>query len=134
MNNAYNWYSQLIKPAWAPPSWVFGPVWTFLYILIAISYGYVGYLFFTHKISFLVVLPFILNLIFNFAFTPLQFGLQNNILAAIDVLLIFGTLIWAIIAIYPHVSWIAYMQIPYLLWVSIATVLQLTVTYLNLGK
>lgn len=131
MNNTYNWYSQLIKPAWFPPSWIFGPVWTFLYILIAISFGYTGYLFFLGRISFMVLLPFILNLIFNFAFSPIQFGLQNNLLAAIDILLILGTLIWAIIAIYPHVKWIAYMQIPYLVWVCIATVLQLTVTYLN---
>ncbi len=83
------------------------------------------------EIAFLVVLPFILNLIFNFAFTPLQFGLKNNLLAAIDILLVLGTLIWLMVAIYPHAKWIAYIQIPYLLWVSFATVLQLTITYLN---
>lgn len=78
-----------------------------------------------------VAVPFALNLIFNFAFTPLQFGLQNNLLAAIDILLVLGTLIWAMIAIYPYARWITYIQIPYLLWVSFATVLQLTITYLN---
>jgi tryptophan-rich sensory protein len=83
------------------------------------------------QISLFVALPFLLNLIFNFSFTPLQFGLKNNLLAAIDILLVLGTLIWAIIAIYPHVRWIAYIQIPYLIWVLFATVLQLTVTYLN---
>ena len=83
------------------------------------------------EIALIVALPFLLNLIFNFAFTPLQFGLQNNLLAAADVLLVLGTLIWAMIAIYTHAHWIAYMQIPYLLWVSFATVLQLTITYLN---
>jgi tryptophan-rich sensory protein len=88
-------------------------------------------MFFQKKVSFIVVLPFILNLIFNFAFTPLQFGLKNNFLAAIDVVLVLVTLIWAIIAIYPHVRWAAYIQIPYLLWVSFATILQLTITYLN---
>jgi len=83
------------------------------------------------EIAFIVVLPFILNLIFNFAFTPLQFGLKNNLLAAADILLVLGTLIWLMIAIYPHAKWIAYIQIPYLLWVSFASVLQLTITFLN---
>ena len=100
-------------------------------MLIAVSFGKVFLMFFQKKVSFIVVLPFILNLIFNFAFTPLQFGLKNNLLAAIDVVLVLGTLIWAIIAIYPHVRWVAYIQIPYLLWVTFATVLQLTITYLN---
>jgi benzodiazapine receptor len=100
--------------------------------LIAISYGYTGYLFFTKRISFWILLPFILNLIFNFAFTPLQFGLQNNLLAAIDILLVLGTLIWAMVAIYPYAPWVTYINIPYLAWVSFATVLQLTITYLNL--
>lgn len=131
MNNTYNWYQTLIKPSWAPPSWLFGPVWTLLYALIAISFGKVFYLAFLKKIPFIVALPFLLNLIFNFSFTPLQFGLQNNILAAIDILLVLGTLIWAMIAIWPHAHWITYIQIPYLLWVSFATILQLTVTYLN---
>jgi len=76
-------------------------------------------------------LPFILNLVFNFAFTPLQFGLKNNLLAAIDILLVLGTLIWSMIAIYPYAKWITYIQIPYLIWVSFASILQLTVTYLN---
>ena len=127
----YNWYQQLIKPSWAPPSYLFGPVWTFLYILIAISFGKVFWMFFKKQIPFLVVLPFILNLIFNFSFTPIQFGLKNNLLAAIDILLVLATLIWAMISIYPHSRWVTYIQIPYLLWVSFATVLQLTITYLN---
>ncbi len=130
MNN-YNWYSQIIKPTWSPPSWLFGPVWSFLYILIFISYGKVVLMFINKQIPFIVLLPFILNLLFNFAFTPIQFGLQNNLLAALDIILVLGTLIWTIIAIYPYAHWISYIQIPYLLWVSFATVLQLTITYLN---
>jgi len=125
------WYTQLIRPDWAPPSWLFGPVWTVLYVLIAISFGRVVMLFVDKKIGFIVLLPFILNLIFNFAFTPLQFQLQSNLLAAIDILLVLGTLIWAMIAIFPHARWITYIQIPYLAWVSFATALQLTITYLN---
>jgi tryptophan-rich sensory protein len=131
MNNAYNWYSTLIKPSWAPPSWLFGPVWTVLYTIIAITYGLVFYKVITGKIPWIVALPFILNLIFNFAFTPLQFGLKNNLLAAIDIILVLGTLIWALIAIWPYFRPVVYANIPYLLWVSFATILQLTITWIN---
>ncbi len=88
-------------------------------------------MFFNKQIPFLIILPFVLNLIFNFAFTPIQFGLQNNLLAALDILLVLGTLIWAMVVIYPYAHWLTYIQIPYLLWVFFATVLQFTVTYLN---
>jgi benzodiazapine receptor len=131
--NTYNWYQQLAKPTWAPPSWLFGPVWTVLYVIIAVSFSYAVYIFAKGRISFLVLLPFILNLIFNLAFTPLQFGLKNNLLAAADILLVLGTLVWALVAIWPHARWVALANIPYLLWVCFATVLQLTITWLNWG-
>lgn len=131
MNNTSNWYSTLIKPAFAPPAWVFGPVWTVLYAIIALTYGTVFYKVITGKLPWIVALPFALNLVFNFAFTPLQFGLKNNLLASIDIVLVLLTLIWALVAIYPHIKWVSYANIPYLLWVSFATVLQLTITYLN---
>lgn len=127
----YEWYQQLIKPSFSPPAYLFGPVWTVLYLLIVISFGKVFLMAWQKQIALIIVLPFILNLVFNLAFTPIQFGLQNNILAAIDILLVLGTLIWAMVAIYSYAPWIAYMQVPYLLWVSFATVLQLTITYLN---
>lgn len=129
--NTFSWYQELIKPEWAPPAYLFGPVWTILYTIIAISFGYVFYLYFKKQIKFLVLLPFLLNLVFNFAFSPIQFQLQNNLLALIDIIFVLITLIWALIAIYPHSRWITYSNIPYLLWVSFATVLQATITYLN---
>jgi len=128
----YNWYSQLIKPEWAPPSWIFGPVWTVLYAIIAVSFLTVFYQVFTKQIPAIVALPFILNLLFNFAFTPLQFGLQNNLLASIDILLVLGTLVWALYVIYPYLPWVTYINLPYLFWVAFASILQLTITYLNL--
>jgi tryptophan-rich sensory protein len=131
MNTTYNWYSTLIKPTWAPPSYLFGPVWTFLYILIALTYGKVIIMFIQKQISFIVLLPFILNIFFNLIFTPIQFGLKNNLLAAVDISLVLITLIWAMIAIYKYNPWISYLQVPYLLWVCFATVLQFTVTWLN---
>lgn len=129
--NTYNWYSQLIKPAWAPPSWLFGPVWSVLYVLIAVSFGKVFLSVWQKRIPFIVALPFVLNLFFNFIFTYIQFGLKNNLLAALDITFVLCTLVWAMFAIYPHIKWVAYIQIPYLLWVLFATVLQFTVTYLN---
>ena len=131
MVRAYNWYSQLKKPKWSPPSWLFGPVWTFLYVLIFISFGKVILLAFQKQIPLIIILPFVLNLFFNFIFTYIQFGLKNNLLAALDVLLVLGTLVWAMILIFPYAHWISYFQIPYLLWASFATALQLKITYLN---
>ena len=130
--NTYDWYSQLIKPFWAPPSWIFGPVWSILYIMIAISFGKVFVMAWKKQVAITAALPFVLNIIFNLAFTPLQFGLKSNILAAVDIILVLGTLIWAMVVIWPHKRWITFIQIPYLLWVSFATVLQLTITYKNL--
>ena len=97
--NAYKWYKKLKKPSWSPPNWLFGPDWTFLYILITISFGKVFLLAFKNEISFFVYLPFVLNLIFNFIFTPIQFGLKNNLLAAIDIILIWLTIVWSMMVI-----------------------------------
>ncbi len=143
MNNSPAWYQSIIRPDWAPPAWLFGPVWTVLYAIIAVTFGKVFYDAVQGRIPWMVALPFALNLVFNVAFTPIQFGLRNNLLAAIDILLVLGTLIWALYALYsyglrlhietgaPTYAWIVYANIPYLLWVSFATVLQLTILYLN---
>lgn len=136
MTNSYNWYSTLIKPSWAPPSWLFGPVWSVLYTIIAISFGTVFYKVFTRELSVIFALPYILNLVFNFSFTYFQFGLKNNILASVDIILVLATLIWIILQKLPmagstDINWVRYVNIPYLAWVSFATVLQLTITFLN---
>ena len=130
--SSYTWYQQLAKPALAPPSWLFGPVWTVLYLIIAVSFGYVGYLAVKQQIPVIIVLPFVLNLVFNLAFTPLQFGLRSNVLAAIDIVLVLVTLVWFMLAVWPYVHWVALINIPYLAWVTFATILQLTITAMNL--
>lgn len=129
--NEYEWYQQLEKPFFAPPAWLFGPVWSILYVLIAISFGYVFYLILKKKLPQRLALPFFLNIIFNLLFTPLQFVLKNNYLALLDIILVLITIIWIIKIIYPHKKWLAYMQIPYLLWVTFATILQISITFLN---
>lgn len=131
MNNQSTWYLDLIKPTWAPPGWLFGPVWSVLYIIIFASFGFVFYKIWQGELPRIIALPFALNLLFNFAFTPIQFGLKSNALAAVDILLVLVTLVWALYIIYPHFKWVALINIPYLLWVCFATVLQLTITYLN---
>lgn len=131
MNKTYNWYQTLQKPSWSPPESLFGQVWSVLYLIIFISFGIVFYKAASKDIPWLVALPFGLNLLFNFAFTPLQFGLKNNLLASIDILLVVVTLIWALIAIWPHMRWIALVNVPYLLWGLFATALQLSITHLN---
>lgn len=127
----YESYAELVKPFFAPPAWVFGPVWSVLYLIIAGSFGHVIYLFYTKRIPFVVLLPFLLNLFFNLIFTPLQFGLKNLPLASLDILLVLATLVWAMWAIFPIARWVAYVNIPYLLWVSFATILQLSIAWMN---
>ena len=130
MNEASR-YMEYVQPSWAPPSWVFGPVWSVLYLIIAVSFGYVFVKVFQGEIPMWVAVPFVINLIANFSFTPVQFGLNNLPLASVIILIVLGTIVWAMWAVWPYAKWVTYAQIPYLLWVSFATVLQLTITYLN---
>jgi tryptophan-rich sensory protein len=124
-------YAQWIQPSWAPPAWLFGPVWSVLYVLIGVSFGYVFYKVFQGEIPKLVALPFVLNLIANASFTPVQFGLQNLPLAAAVILIVLVTIPWMMWSVWPYAQWVAYLQIPYFIWVAFATILQLTITYLN---
>lgn len=125
------WYAELAKPFFAPPASVFGPVWTVLYLIIAVSFGFVLLQYLKHRLPFRVLLPFILNLLFNLLYTPLQFGLRNNLLASVDILLVLGTLLWALTVIWRRARWVALVNLPYLAWVGFATVLQLSITWLN---
>jgi len=131
MKENYVWYKQLNKPTWAPSTKVFGPVWSVLYSIIALTFGTVFFDVFVGTLPLIIALPFVLNLIFTLLFTPLQFGLKSNILAFVDILLVLATLVWFMVFVYPYEPWIAYANIPYLVWVCFATVLQGTITYLN---
>ena len=131
MNDAAAWYESLVQPSFAPPAWVFAPVWSVLYVVIAVSFGYVGVQAVRRRLPWRVALPFALNLLFNLAFTPIQFGLRNNALAAVDIVLVLATLVWAMRAAWPHARWVALANLPYLAWVAFATVLQLSITWLN---
>ena len=71
------------------------------------------------------------NIVANLIFTPIQFGLRNLPLAAADILVVLGTIVWSMVAVWAHARWVAAAQVPYLVWVGIATVLQLAITVAN---
>ena len=83
------------------------------------------------RLPLLVALPFAINLVANLVFTPIQFGMRNLPLAAVDILVVWGTIVWMMLAVWPHYRWVAAAQLPYFVWVSIATVLQLSITWMN---
>ncbi len=127
------WYNTLEKPGWTPSPGTIGLIWRMLYPVILVSFGFVFLQALRRKLPWLVAAPFAINLAANLLFTPVQFGLRNLPLAALDILIVLGTLVWMIVAVWPHYRWVSLAQVPYLVWVSIATVLQLSITWMNLA-
>jgi len=125
------WYESLAKPSWTPDPATIGLVWQTLYPIILVTFAFVFVQAVRKKIPWRVALPFAINLVANLAFTPIQFGLRNLTLAALDILVVWATILWMIAAVWKHYRWVAVAQVPYLIWVSIATVLQLSITWMN---
>jgi tryptophan-rich sensory protein len=128
------WYNSLAKPNWTPPPATIGFIWQILYPVILLTFGFVFVQALRGKIRWLVALPFAINLIANLVFTPIQFGMRNLPLASLDILIVWGSILWCVVAIWPHFKWIAVAQVPYFVWVSLATVLQFSITAMNWGK
>ena len=128
------WYNGLAKPSWTPAPAMIGLIWQILYPVILVSFGFVFVQKLRGKVGWLVVLPFGINLVANLIFTPIQFGLRNLPLAAVDILIVWASILWLMVAVWPHFRWVSLVQIPYLIWVSLATVLQLSMTVMNWGK
>lgn len=129
-----DWYNALSKPSWTPSGATIGLIWSILYPIIAITFGFVFLEAIRKKLPWKVATPFAINLAANLLFTPIQFGMRNLPLAAVDILIVLGTIVWMMVAVWRHYRWVALAQIPYLIWVSIATVLQLSITAMNWGK
>lgn len=125
------WYNALAKPSWTPAPATIGLIWQILYPLILITFGFVFTQAFRGKIGWNVAIPFAINLAANLVFTPIQFGMRNLPLATLDILIVWVTIIWMSIAIWPHHRWVTIAQIPYFVWVSLATVLQVSITVMN---
>ncbi len=128
-----NWYDSLAKPSWTPSPSVIGTVWTILYPIILIVFGYVIFRIIKGEIPWPVLIPIAVNLAANVAFTPIQFGLRNLPLATADILVVLVTIVWAMIAIWPYSRVASLALTPYLAWVSIASVLQTSITLMNRG-
>ena len=127
--NRMDWYSSLNKSSLNPPSWIFSPVWTFLYILIAYSF----YLYLTSKGPGLRlgVIVFILHMITNFAWAPIFFVLKQPTWALVDIILMLVTLVYTIYLFNKRSALAAALLLPYLAWVSFATYLNSEIVRLN---
>lgn len=126
-----NWYDSLAKPSWTPPSAFIGIMWTILYPIIFIVFGYIIYRIVTGTAPAWLLAPMALNLVANFAFTPIQFGLRNLPLASVDILVVLATIVWCMVAFWPYSRIASLALVPYLGWVATATVLQISITLMN---
>lgn len=124
------WYAGLVKPSFNPPSWVFGPVWTVLYLSIGIAAwlvwrksGVTG--------AWLAFSVFAAQLVFNGLWTWLFFGLHRPGMAFVDILLLLVSIVAMALAYWPHSRVAALMMIPYFAWVSFASALNFAFWRLN---
>ncbi len=134
MTEFRGWYDSLSKPSWTPQPGTIGMIWTVIYPLIAIAVVGTVLKVIRGDLPRLVLVPLALNLMANVAFTPIQFGLRNLPLATVDILVVLITIVWWMVLVWrPGSIWIAAPLAPYLLWVSTATVLQVSITLANPG-
>lgn len=124
------WYQQLAKPAWNPPNAVFAPVWTALYVAIAVA----GWLVWRRRSRMVPALHlWLAQLVLNWMWSFLFFGLHRPDLALIDVVLLLATIVAFIITAARHSAVASWLFVPYALWVAFATSLNLTIWRLNPG-
>lgn len=131
VNSINDWYQFLEKPVFSPPNWVFGPVWGVLYTLMGISV----YLIWTSNVDKKrkrkAMMIFWVHLLLNALWSPIFFGAQNLGLALVVIAVILAFIILMIKIFWPIRKASSYLLIPYLLWVSFATVLNFSIYLLN---
>lgn len=126
-----DWYKQLARPSFNPPGWVFGPVWTLLYILIGVSFFLIWSRGFSGKAGRAALICFLAQLVLNAIWTLLFFGLRSPLLAFIDIALLLVAILLTIISFSAISRLAACLLIPYLAWVGFATVLNAAIWRLN---
>jgi len=127
-HSVQSWYLSLNKPPFNPPQWIFAPVWITLYIMIGISGGILWLNRQAHKPAFYF---FLIQLIFNFAWSFIFFGAHQIGLALVDILLLLTFIILTIIFAFRSNKIAAWLLVPYLLWVSFACILNIFLWKLN---
>lgn len=126
------WYTALNRPAWTPPSWVFGPVWTLLYLLMGIAAWrvWVRHGFHDRRARIALVL-FLVHLIFNAAWTWLFFGLHMLTAAAIEIIILWAMILFLTTLFWKHDRIAGALLLPYLLWVTYAATLSIGFAIMN---
>jgi len=126
-----NWYQNLNKPFFNPPGWVFGPVWTALYIMMGISAFLIWQKGLTSRPVKIALFFFVIQLLLNAVWTPLFFGLKSPILAFTDIILLWFGILFTIVKFYSLSKPASFLLIPYLLWVTFAAFLNFSIVLLN---
>jgi tryptophan-rich sensory protein len=130
-NSIETWYTIIEKPSFNPPNWLFGPVWTLLYICIAVAGAIVWDKIDTHPLAKKGLLFFAIQLILNTLWSFLFFGLKNPLIALIEIILLL-LIIYETYILFSKINKFAgYLFIPYLLWVSFALFLNASIWWLN---
>ncbi|MFM1878568.1 MAG: hypothetical protein RLZZ241_1434 [Bacteroidota bacterium] len=130
-SSVQTWYPQLNKPFFTPPNYLFGPVWSVLYILMGIAAGLVWARGLHHRWVKTALYYFGLQLLLNGSWSLVFFGLQNPTLALVVILAMLITIVLTIRGFRVVSKPAAWLMIPYLLWVSFATILNLSFVVLN---
>jgi benzodiazapine receptor len=126
------WYAELAKPTWNPPNWIFGPVWSCLYLMMAVAawlvWRHAGFAGARGPLTL-----FAIQLALNSLWSVLFFGIQNPAAAAVEIILLWATILATLIAFWNRSKWAGGLLVPYLAWVSFAAVLNFTIWRLNTG-
>lgn len=132
VRGAMDWYKTLDKPVFNPPSWLFGPVWTILYIMIGISFVLILKKKQDNSKYKTAVVFFMLQLVFNFLWTPIFFGLRRPLIAFVDIIVLWFAVSATVWSFYRLSKIAAFLLVPYVLWISFAVVLNLAICLLNI--
>ena len=126
-----NWYAHLVKPSFNPPDYIFGPVWTILYILMSISIWLVYLSKGDKGFKRICYYLFALQMVVNYLWTILFFLVKSPILAFVDILALIALILMCIYYFYRINKLAGFLMVPYLLWVIFAAVLNIYIAVLN---